>query len=449
MLFNSIEFFIFFILYLVLFHITKGSRYLVFIANYVFYSFFDIRFLPLIIFSTISDYLIAKHILSKGNKKLGITLSLFFNLSALGIFKYLNLFCDVFNLNNSMCSINIVLPVGISFYTFQTISYVIDVAKGKVTESDNFVDFATYVAFFPQLVAGPIERFSYLNPQLKKLGSKGVNYSLEGLYLITTGLIRKVLLGDTLGELVQEKYMSLSSLSSGEVLVLVLAFAGQIYFDFSGYTEIARGLAKMMHINLSMNFRRPYFSRNVKEFWSRWHISLSNWLRDYLYIPLGGNKNGISRQVLAIIVTMGLGGIWHGANLKFFYWGIYHAIGILVFHIFSRIIDKKFPYILSVAMTFVFVVFGWTFFIVSEVSEINILIKQLLVSKWNIEDLKVALSVVLLFSFDIFSSQKVKESIIKKLSPYFLTPFFLTIIFVIYFIIVEVKSAKPFIYFQF
>jgi len=318
------------------------------IASYVFYSAWDYRFLSLILISTGVDYLVglrAHAAREAGRSKVArrfLLLSVCTNLGILGFFKYYGFFVDSaqslagdLGLDFVAPSLTIVLPVGISFYTFQTMSYAIDVYRGKLAPTRNLVDFAVYVAFFPQLVAGPIERATHLIPQIQSPRAISLDDIREGLLLIGTGLIRKVVIADVAGTIADTYFSAPGKASSTQLLMAAYLYSMQIYGDFSGYSNIARGTARLMGFDLIRNFHHPYFAVSVADFWRRWHISLSTWLRDYLYIPLGGNRGSARRTQINLMLTMLLGGLWHGASWNFVIWGGLHGI-YLVVHRFVR-----------------------------------------------------------------------------------------------------------------
>ncbi|MES9923758.1 MAG: MBOAT family O-acyltransferase [Candidatus Thiodiazotropha endolucinida] len=321
------------------------------VASYVFYGYWDWRFLSLIAFSTIVDFIVAQNLEKETRQPIRqrwLLLSLCSNLGLLGFFKYFGFFSKEFavlleslGFQASMPTLNIILPVGISFYTFQTLAYTIDVYRGKTKPTNNLLDFAVYVSFFPQLVAGPIERSKDLLPQIVNPRSftKG-NFS-EGLYHILIGMFKKVVIADNMAPIVNQVFSTpVSDLNGTEILIGVYAFAFQIYGDFSGYSSIAQGIAKWLGINLSWNFRMPYFSTTPSEFWRRWHITLSSWLRDYLYITLGGNRHGHFNTFRNLVLTMFLGGLWHGANWTFAVWGLAHGFILVVYHALESVTKK-------------------------------------------------------------------------------------------------------------
>jgi len=328
----------------------KWQNRMLLIASYFFYGAWDWRFLLLIIISTVLDFTCGLRIFQAKEdrrKRRFLYLSIFGNLSILGLFKYFDFFTSSFQVLISHFGINIqphfleiILPVGISFYTFQTMSYTIDIYREEMEPTRRFLDFALFVAFFPQLVAGPIERAKNLLPQMLLPRKLSVNTFFEGCYLIYWGLFQKVFIADNLARIVDPVFTSKPPYQGAVVLLATYAFAFQIFCDFAGYSNIARGVSKCMGFNIMINFNLPYFSRNPMEFWRRWHISLSTWLRDYLYIPLGGNRLGNLRTFKNLMVTMLLGGLWHGAAWTYVIWGAYHGL-LLSVHRVIKMLHKK------------------------------------------------------------------------------------------------------------
>ena len=341
MLFNSIDFAIFlplvFIGYWFLFNKSlKTQNFFLLVTSYIFYGWWDPRFLLLISFSTLVDYIIGKQIhksTSSSKSKRLLILSLISNLGLLGFFKYYNFFQENFVASFTFFGgeindqhLNIILPFGISFYTFQTLSYTIDIYRKKLTPTANIVEFGTFVSFFPQLVAGPIERASNMLPQIKTKREFNYTKAIDGSKQILWGLVKKIVIADNLAPYVTYIYENHTELSASTLLLGVFLFAFQVYGDFSGYSDIAIGVARLFGFNLTQNFAFPYFSRNITEFWKRWHISLTTWIRDYLYIPLGGNRSSISRRIVTVFIVFVLSGFWHGANWTFIIWGALNAV---------------------------------------------------------------------------------------------------------------------------
>jgi len=388
MLFNSIEFAVFLPLVFVLYWFVtnkklKTQNVLLLFASYVFYGWWDWRFLSLIIFSSFVDYFIGLSISKTNNinrKKVLLYTSIFINLGFLGFFKYFNFFAesfsDAFTLLGSHVSptrLNIILPVGISFYTFQTLSYTIDVYKGKIKATKNIIAFFAFVSFFPQLVAGPIERAANLLPQFYRKRSFDYNRAVGGMRQILWGLFKKVVIADNCAEYANIIFDDSGAYSGSTLALGALFFTFQIYGDFSGYSDIAIGVSKLFGFDLMKNFAFPYFSRDIAEFWRRWHISLSTWFRDYLYIPLGGSKGGIWMKVRNTFIIFIVSGFWHGANWTFVVWGFLNALYFLpllltnknrqhINHVSSSSFFPSFKEITSIAITFSLTVFAWIFF---------------------------------------------------------------------------------------
>ncbi len=381
MFFNSFEYAVFLPVVLVLYWtvLRKRQNALLLVASYVFYAAWDWRFLGLLMLSTITDFYVGRRLATSdgtADRKRLVGLSLLVNLGILGFFKYFNFFADSFadlmgnfGLAPSAPTLQIILPVGISFYTFQTLAYTIDVYRRKKEPEQNLLDFAVYVAFFPQLVAGPIERAQRLLPQIKTPRTS-ISYEQirSGLFLILLGLVRKVVIADSMAPIVNEAFRNADTAGAATLYVGIVAFALQIYGDFAGYSDIARGSSRLLGIELMENFNQPYLSRNITHFWRNWHISLSTWLRDYLYIPLGGNRKGTSKTYRNLMLTMLLGGLWHGAAWTFVVWGGLHGL-YLVAHRQVRHITRKGPTdafewsdVLPAFITFNLVNITWIFF---------------------------------------------------------------------------------------
>ena len=376
MLFNSLEYLIFlpivFIIYWLLKNSYKKQNILLLLSSYVFYGWWDYRFLSLIIFSSFLDYFVGQKIeeaIGEKNKKRWLLVSLFSNLGLLAVFKYYNFFADSFASTMSSIgwevndlTLNIILPVGISFYTFQTLSYSIDIYRNQIKASRDIVGFFTFVSLFPQLVAGPIERASNLIPQIENKRKLSVTLLKTGVFQIFIGLFRKVAIADNLGIYVDSVYGNYEIHNGSTLLVATVFYAFQIYFDFSGYSDIAIGSAKLFGFNFNRNFNFPYFSKTLTEFWRRWHMSLSFWLRDYLYISLGGNRKGIVITYRNLLLTMLIGGLWHGSSWNFVIWGGIHGLFLsLEKYTFSALKIKTFNWF-GYIYTFIVVLIAWIFF---------------------------------------------------------------------------------------
>jgi len=342
MVFNSLEFVIFFAVFYAAYRLLphRPQNWLLLVASYYFYAAWDWRFLGLLIGSTVVDYSVALYLgrpHAPAHRRRVLWISIAFNLGVLGFFKYYGFFAD--NLQNLLASVgvgialptlHVILPIGISFYTFMTMSYVIDVYRREIEPTRDLLDFAVFVAFFPHLVAGPILRAASLLPQIAAPRAPTREQLSDGAWLVGWGLVKKVFVADNLASVVDTVFRNPDA-SGLEVLIGVYAFAFQIYGDFSGYSDIARGLSKWMGIELNLNFLFPYFVRSPQEFWRHWHISLSTWLRDYLYVPLGGNRVSRWLTYRNLVVTMVLGGLWHGAAWPFVIWGIYQGLILVAY----------------------------------------------------------------------------------------------------------------------
>jgi D-alanyl-lipoteichoic acid acyltransferase DltB (MBOAT superfamily) len=394
MLFNSGVFFGFFAAFLLLYFLVRHRlslrNLLILAASYIFYGAWDYRFLFLLAGTSMMDFFVGRALDSTENpraRKLLLSASICVNLAILGFFKYYDFFLEsalrffsFFNVHADVHALGIILPVGISFYTFQEMSYTIDVYRRELPAARNLVRFLAYVSFFPQLVAGPIERGAHLLPQFGRTLEITRPMLKEGLWLCLWGLFKKVVIADSLASAVEMVY---GNPSAGAPLVILgtLAFALQIYCDFSGYSDMARGLARILGFDIMMNFNLPYTASNIREFWQRWHISLSTWLRDYLYIPLGGNRRGPTRTYLNLLITMFLGGLWHGAKWTFVLWGLWHGLGLIMHRLF---VGRKLKNLNSSwkpigwLLTLIFVCYGWLFFRADSLSQIASLSAALL-----------------------------------------------------------------------
>ena len=387
MLFNSIDFAIFlpivFTLYWVLRNQLKLQNLLIVVASYIFYGMWDWRFLFLILFSTVVDYtmgiLIEKND-SKNKKKLFLWISILVNLGFLGYFKYSNFFLENFVQAFSFLGqdlkfrgLEIVLPVGISFYTFQTLSYTIDVYRKKLSPTKDFIAFSAFVSFFPQLVAGPIERATHLLPQFYRKRKFDYKLAVNGMRQILWGLFKKVVIADNCAQFANQIFNNYEDYSGSTLILGAVFFTFQIYGDFSGYSDIAIGISRLFGFDLMRNFAYPYFSRDIAEFWRRWHISLSTWFRDYLYIPLGGSRGGMWMKIRNTFIIFLVSGFWHGANWTFIVWGALNALYFLPLllsgknrnHLEVVAYDKSLPSfkeILQIGVTFGLTVFAWIFF---------------------------------------------------------------------------------------
>ncbi len=477
MLFNSLAFLVFlpivFSLYWFVFR--KQLRYqniLILIASYVFYGWWDWRFLILILGSTLLDFYLGIKINQSENhnrRKRFLILSLVFNIGVLGIFKYFNFFKDNFEiLLNSLgfkpdfITLEILLPVGISFYTFQTLSYSIDVYRGKLKATNNFIAFASFVSFFPQLVAGPIERASNLLPQFYKKRSFNYKLAMDGIKQIVWGFFMKIVIADNCATYANQVFNDYESYNSLSLFIGALMFTFQIYGDFAGYSNIAIGVSRLFGFNLKQNFAFPYFSRDIAEFWRRWHISLSTWFRDYLYIPLGGSRVDDAKKVRNTFIIFLVSGFWHGANWTFIVWGLLNAIYFLPLLLLKKnrvnigiIGDRRFPRfneIFGMLITFLLTVLAWVFFRSENLTDAFQFIENIFVfSGGRLLEIPVIL-ILLLFFFILVewfgrrSKFAIQNSF--KRQPV-LSRIFIYVVIISIFIFGSYGSNYEFIYFQF
>ncbi len=521
MLFNSYVFVAFFAIFMLLYGLLRGSAkaqtFLILVSSYVFYGWWDERFLILIIISTITDYAVT---LGLTNHRLtlrqGLTLSAYIvigsvvlmlphwgstawtlwfvvaylaagwilypyfmrmaearrkkallvyilciDLGVLGVFKYFNFFADsLVHAANSIgwnvdpITLNIVLPVGISFYTFQTIGYCIDVYRGKANSTKDFIRFSAYVTFFPQLVAGPIERGGHLLPQFEVPHTP----RWDGAWLFLWGLYKKLVVADNLAPFVNSVFANPGAASGAELIAGILGFTFQIYCDFSGYSDMARGIARMMGFDILVNFNLPYISRTPSEFWQRWHISLSSWLRDYLYISLGGNRKGTLLTYRNLFITMVLGGLWHGAAWTFVLWGAFHGAILVIYRLIglddwvakrkSTGLARQVEDLALVAIMFVLVCFGWLLFRAPDTATVMAFLRGVGRPLGSLDPFgHILFYVAPLLVFEALQGWK------RKLAPTDATPLFLRLnvqLFVLLGIaLLSATTSQKFIYFNF
>lgn len=467
MLFNSLAFLLFFPIVFILYWSiprkqVKVQNLVLLVASYVFYGWWDWRFLSLIAFSTFVDFFLGIAIAkSEGRKSRSyLMISIFVNLGLLCVFKYFNFFIDSFlaigetiGYVPGITTLNIILPVGISFYTFQTMSYSIDIYRKEIEPTKDFVAFASFVALFPQLVAGPIERASNLIPQLVGKRQWSHKRFRDGLFQIVVGFFRKVVVADSIGSLIDGIYNAPELHNSSSILMAVVLYSFQIYFDFSGYSDIAIGTAKLLGFEFKPNFNLPYFSSSITEFWRRWHISLSSWLRDYLYIPLGGNRKGLVKQYRNLFITMFLGGLWHGSSWNFVVWGSLHGI-LLALEKRFNLIPNRYRLFNNIAV-FLVVSFIWIFFRSLSFEDTGIIMYKLFSSDYGkpfIGNLSIFGTVVyglllaLIFDTFLFVRKVRLEEFGSRMKPWWYVAF---LTFTIINIILFYSDANNFIYFQF
>lgn len=471
MIFNSYSFFCF--LGIVLFVYYKlpfrGQNIWLLVCSYFFYGTWDWRFLSLIVISTTVDFTIGKKIEktdSTGKKRALLLLSLTTNLGILSFFKYFNFFIDSLQntlswigIETGLTSLNIILPVGISFYTFQTMSYTIDIYKKKLKPVEDLVDFSVFVSFFPQLVAGPIERASRFIPQVQSPRVISEDLIISGLWLVLIGLFKKSVIADNLAPIVDGTF-SASSVTSGlEWWIATLAFTFQIYCDFSGYSDIARGISKLLGFELMLNFNLPYLATSPSDFWNRWHISLSTWLRDYLYIPLGGNRGTAFATYRNLMVTMLLGGLWHGAGWHFVLWGGFHGLILIIYRVLSNPDHEKnrdktnyMEKTARISIFFMITCVGWLFFRAEDINQAFVaLIKMFSNFQITDEALQIIGPVFFYFCLLIIVELYTRNSDDPRLCKawkFGVGPIFISLLAIII-ICLGSPAAQDFIYFQF
>ena len=483
MTFNSLSYFIFlptiYLLYWLVFKKSKYQNILILIASYFFYGLWDWRFLFLIFASTVVDYFVGIAIennsINRQKQKKWLWVSILFNLSLLGFFKYYNFFTDSFvdmfqmfgYTIKSTWTLSIILPVGISFYTFQTMSYSLDIYYKRLKPTTDFLSFATFVAFFPQLVAGPIERASNLLSQIVKPRKFRYEQASSGLKLILWGLFKKLVIADSLAPMVDDIFLNYNTYPASTLIFGVTLFSFQVYGDFSGYSDIAIGTAKLFGIELMSNFKFPFFSRNVAEYWQRWHVSLSTWFRHYVYIPLGGSRVSKIKSVRNITIIFLISGLWHGANWTFIFWGGFHALAFIPVFLMGRNAIYKnsviaqnsflpnFTEIGQVLLTFSIVTFSRIFFRSNSITDAFSFIKKILINfnyeayqhplGYRLTDYFILISVFVLYEFRM---RKDEREPFKFKNKYVRFMAYTLIIFTII-LFYDDSIDRSFIYFQF
>jgi len=478
MLFNSIDFAAFlpivFILYWFLIQKNlKLQNVLLIVASYVFYGWWDWRFLSLIVFSSLVDYFVGRQLAkeeTQSKRKLLLWTSISVNLGFLGFFKYYNFFAQSFTeaftfLGQHIApnTLDIILPVGISFYTFQTLSYTIDVYKRKLEPTKDILSFLAFVSFFPQLVAGPIERATHLLPQFYKKREFHYSKAVDGCRQILWGFFKKVVIADNCAEYANQIFNNSGDYSGSTLVVGAIFFTFQIYGDFSGYSDIAIGTSRLFGFDLMQNFSFPYFSRNIAEFWRRWHISLSTWFRDYLYIPLGGSRGGTLTKVRNTFIIFVVSGFWHGANWTFVVWGFLNALYFLPLLLtkqnrsyLNTVAENRvlpsFKELFSMGVTFIITVFAWIFFRAESITHALQYIKNIFSKAlWELPEIRptnLLIIIILFMSIEwLGRAQKYAiETLLLKQSKGIRWAFYMLIIASVF---IFSKQEQEFIYFQF
>ncbi|HOZ46280.1 MAG TPA: MBOAT family protein [Candidatus Hydrogenedentes bacterium] len=458
MLFHNWVFLLFFAIVYPVYLLTKHTRFrTVWLlgASYVFYGWWNALFLLLILYSTTVDYLAVLAMSRWGRKKQFLFISVVNNLGLLGFYKYAGFVTENVNavlghwgVAYTVPDPGVLLPVGISFFVFQSMSYTIDFYRGQVEKEPNFLRYATFVSLFPQLVAGPIERARNLLPQLQQTQRVTWQDVTDGLSLFAVGFFKKVALADFLATYVDEVYLMPDTYQAPALLLATFAFAWQIYFDFSGYTDMARGVARMMGFRLMLNFNNPYLATGLGDFWGRWHISLSTWFKDYVYIPLGGNRHGTFRTYVNMFLTMVISGLWHGAKWTFIVWGALHALGRVVTRELERTAFYRecVPRCVKQALVFVFVCFCWVFFRADTFSDACTIVGRIFTSGWA--DPKCPLLMLGLVG-SVWVYQFVYESRLRRLVDCAPVRVALVVAMFLYVAVFATSSNQAFIYFQF
>ncbi len=488
MLFNTPEFIIFFVIVLSIIAIVKMRLFqhlFIIGASYFFFYFSSNYLITLLIFSTLLDFYVGKAIFKTNNKKkkkILLITSLAGNLGLLGFFKYadfgivqINQFTNTLGISE-ISALGLILPIGISFYTFQTISYTVDIYRGKLEPSKSIAEFALFVSFFPQLVAGPILRASVFLPQLREKISTGkISARLRtitihdialrtGITLMAMGFFKKMFFADNIAPMVNEIFSVPYGLESFSVILGAIAFGVQIYCDFSGYSDIAIGAAMILGFHIPANFNKPYFATSPVDFWRRWHISLSSWLRDYLYVPLGGNRKGSSRTYVNLVVVMFLGGLWHGASWNFVIWGLMHGIYLAIQKLFTNrfpqlknntFTKKRHIKIISILVTQYFVFMAWLAFRVQDIDALQYVLYKYVIWDFATSSTIQMLShnklpIILIVGFFILNYISYKRNIVEKLSktkPIYWIIFLITVMILILFL--YDTTPEDFIYFRF
>ena len=394
MLFHTWPFALFFLVFYPVYLVLKGTRFRLpwlLAASYFFYACFNPLYLILIVYSTLLDYTVVMRMAKSSRRKMWLSLSVVNNIALLGFFKYAGFVTE--NLNALLSSLRIsytipepgfLLPIGISFYVFQSMSYTIDYYRGDIERENSLIAYAAFVSLFPRLVAGPIERAKNLLPQLHKRPQVTARDVADGLSLFIVGLFKKVALADYFALYVSNIYAAPEQYQSPALILATFLFCWQIYFDFSGYTDMARGIARMMGLTLMLNFNNPYLATGLGDFWARWHISLSSWFKDYVYIPLGGNRKGTLATYRNMFLTMVISGLWHGAAWTFVIWGAVHAFGRFVTRELERtpFYREKVPKLVKQLLVFAFVTFAWIFFRAENIGDAWLIITRIFSSGW-------------------------------------------------------------------
>lgn len=458
MLFHTWPFFVFFVIFYAVFLALRKTRFWLpwlLIASYVFYGWWNPYYLFLILYATTVDFFVVRAMDGSRHRRRWLAVSVMNNLGLMGFFKYGAFFTG--NMNQLLAALglayqlpvpNLPLPVGISFFTFQSMSYTIDFYRGNVARQPSFVRFASFVALFPQLVAGPIERARQLLPQLNQFPKIQGRDVADGLSLFVVGLFKKAAMADYLSLYVTPIYATPDRYDAAALALATFAFAWQIYFDFSGYTDMARGIGRMMGIRFMQNFNNPYLATSLGNFWARWHISLSTWFRDYVYIPLGGNRRGAWRTYRNLFVTMVVSGLWHGAAWKFVIWGAIHAIATMLTRKAERSdwYRQRVPRFPKQVLVFLIVCLAWIFFRAENTSDAWLILSRITSATWHDPAFPVlALGLVSV----IWIYQFAYESRLRRVLATSPVRLALVVAMIVYLMVAPGRHTEAFIYFQF
>ncbi|HON92545.1 MAG TPA: MBOAT family O-acyltransferase [Sedimentisphaerales bacterium] len=458
MLFQTPLFLIFFAVVYSVYLLIKGTRLRLpwlLVSSYVFYAWLSPLYLIPLAYATVVDYFVAGRIEAGSRKRAWLTLSIANNLLVLGYFKYASFFAE--NVNALLSAMrtpyeipvpSLLLPAGLSFFLLQSIGYTIDVYRGTTKREKSFLAYATFVSFFPRLLAGPIERANHLLPQLHGAGRVTLRDFTDGLSIFVVGYFKKVALADYLAIYVASVYGSPQQQQSPALLLATFLFAWQIYFDFSGYTDMARGVARMMGIGLMLNFDNPYLAVSMGDFWKRWHISLSSWFRDYVYIPLGGNRKGKFATYRNLFLTMVLSGLWHGAAWTFVLWGAVHALGNFATRELERtpFYVRRLPTIVKQLFVLAMVTFAWIFFRAASIGDAWTIVTRIFTS--GLSDPKCPVLVVVLIAA-VWIYQYLFESRLRSILEIRIVRIVLMILLLTYLVLTVPAEGQPFIYMQF
>jgi len=458
MLFHTWTFALFFLVFYPVYLGLKGTRLKLpwlLLASYVFYACWNPLYLILILWTTSVDFVAVVGMAKSRWRRTWLGLSIVNNVGLLGFFKYGQFVTE--NLNALLASLNVpyevpapdfLLPVGISFYVFRSMSYTIDSYRGAVEREPSFIRYATFVSLFPQLLMGPIDRAGSLLPQLRKTPRTTRQDVADGLSLFVVGLFKKVALADYLAIYVDRVYAAPGEYEAPALLLATFAFAWQIYFDFSGYTDMARGIARLMGLRLMLNFNNPYLATGLGDFWRRWHISLSTWFRDYVYIPLGGNRKGTFNTYRNLCLTMLISGLWHGAAWTFVVWGAVHAAGYSLTRYLERtpFYKERVPKLAKQFFTFAIVCFAWIFFKAASISDAWLVVTRIF--RFGLADPRFPL-VALVLILSVWLYQFVYESRFRRILSLAPVRIGLVVLMVFYLAVVGSSGTKEFIYLQF